>query len=104
MAIIKNARCQLNLKIAVTWSHKILENEISNVATCGLSGNLIKGKMNSAVNAAAIFFIRHRREADIGACRAARSVPRMLKRNIVASKNQARIVDCEVPITALFPP
>jgi hypothetical protein len=68
--------------------HKIQKHIIGNIAPRRLSGGLVKHEMDSAIDAASIFFVRHRRKARIRARRAARAFPRMLKNDVVASEKQ----------------
>ncbi len=39
-----------------------MKDEVGNVATNGLAGNLVKGEMNACVNAGAGFFVSHCRK------------------------------------------
>ncbi|CAN5256605.1 hypothetical protein BH20ACI1_BH20ACI1_04150 [soil metagenome] len=69
--------------------HKIQKHIIGDIAPGRLSGGLVKGERNPAIDAASLFFVRHRRKARIRARRAACAFLGMFKTNVVASEKQA---------------
>ncbi len=69
--------------------HKIQKHIIGDIAPRRLSGSLVKREMDSAIDAASIFFVRHRRKTRIRARRVARTFPNMFKTNVVEQAAQA---------------